>query len=290
MPTYEGSAVAVILAIFTVAGCAKGSVKLGEQDKFGKVRSAVWFEWTHNQGGEKAVSHSFVMANRRGLCTTTQEAMAEVAGARDDPYESGLTDDRRSYGSTGYPPPTYETYDSGYFGFGEVEIDTSVCKVHRDYFVRLATAFDPIMRGGINTLTLILRDPDDDAEDAPPSAEYKAGNGGDAPYFTSELAYYEENPYWAFVSKFNCDTGTWYRWELGYDEDFFTTVGGKLVAAVDDDVYKITMDGYLDNSNGYNAGDIEMKGKFQKCEVVLEGYDYLFDMEPESTSTTSEYY
>jgi len=299
MSTHKGSAVAGMLAIFTIAGCAKGSVKLEDQDKFGTVKSAVWFEWTNDRSGEDSVSHSFVMANTAGLCETMQDAMPEVADAFD-----GYLEDigYGSYGSTS----TYETYgtytssltsdyegDTAYYG-GPTNTNGNeeLCAAYKKYVDRVATALDPMMAKGVNTLTFVLRDPDDDAEDDPPSDDYEAGFDADDPYFTGALAYYDENPYRVIVDEIDCSDSDWYdEGDDAFDDvDVFTIDDGDLVAEEDNDVYKIEMDGDLEDDDGDNAGDIEFRGKFKKCEVEWEGYAYLYDVGSSGyTSSYSDY-
>ncbi len=258
-------AVAPVLVLVLAAGCAKGSVKLEDQDRFGKMRSAVWLEMTQDTGSESYTSHSFLAASRGGVCQTMQEAMPEIADAYEDLVESF------NYSSSSY------SYDTG----GYVERDLSeLCEAYKDYFERVADALDPMMSKGVNTLSFTLRDPDDDAEDEPPSDDYEAGYDNDDPYFTGGLAYYDENPYRVVAESVDCNDNDWYdEGEDAFDDvDAFTIDDGDLVAeqSSDGESYKIDMDGDLEDDDRDNAGDIVFKGKFTKCEVEWDGYAYIY--------------
>jgi len=279
----RGAWVAGVLTIVFAAGCTQGSVKLEDQDKFGGVKSAVWFEMTQETNDDDYTSHSFVMSNKRGLCKSMQEAMPEAAAAGEDFLEDlGY----ESSSSSSY----YLTYgaDTGGYYTGPTGGSTSyledICDAYKTYYERLGVAFDGLYGEGVNNLSLYLRDPDDDSDDEPPSDEYEAGYDEDDPFFTGSLTYYESNPYQLIGEALDCGDSDWYEEASEAGEDAFDDIevfyidDGDLVAeqTSNDEAYKITMDGDLEDDDGDNEGDIEIKGKFKKCEVEFDGYVYLY--------------
>jgi len=272
------SCLALVAALWVVGGCAKGSIKLEDQDKFGKVKSAVWFEWTQEREGEDRKTHSFMAASQRGVCPTMQAAIPEVTDAYQDLLDElygGIT-----YGDT---DPTYSDYSydtGGYYGGGGP--GQSLCELYKTYLERVATALDPMMDGGVNLLSFTLRDPDDDADEEPPTDDYEAGYDRSDPYFTGALSYYEENPYRVAADDMDCSGNSWYNdfYDAFDDIDIYPFDDGDLEAKQlgSGEAYKIKMDGDLEEEDGDDGGDIAFKGTFTKCEVSYQGDFSLYGM------------
>lgn len=247
---------ALVALVSLGGGCTSATVKVEEQDAFGRA-NGYWFEFEQKYDGESETWHSFVIANKGGLCKDVQRALPELSEA----YEAW-----------------YESYDD----YSNAE---EYCENLRSIFESYADALDPLYRGGGNYLSLSTWDPSDDDEDPPEADEYpsSADADGDEPRFYGNLTYYEDNPWRLAAEAMDCSSDTtewyydWYEELEDAVEMFYLSDGNLVVEQKNDTKYRIVLEeGELEDDEGDNAGDIYAKGTFTHCPVEYEGYAYLY--------------
>jgi hypothetical protein len=235
--------------VVAVGGCTSGKISLDELDKFGPVRSAVWFEYRQDypEGGDDEW-HALTMSNRYGLCKDVQEMMPEMAEIYDDEL--------------------YELYELDAYS------EEDICKAYEGFFEEVGVIADPLYRNGVNILDMTFRDPDVDRDEPPEEDDYEVGGAEtDDPYFHGTLMYHEGNPFTELADDIDCGDPDWYELDYADYVDMYTLEDGDAELVEKGDAkLKMTLEGELEDDDGDSAGDIEAKGTFKYCEVEWEGY------------------
>ncbi|MFT4621646.1 MAG: hypothetical protein ACI8PZ_000298 [Myxococcota bacterium] len=247
-----------LIAILS-ACAADGKIKLEDQEKFGRVKSAVWFEFKQqlpDSGGDQF--HQFWMGDRGRLCVEMQEAAPVIA---------------QSWLDTIGSIPTNAD-----------ELET--CERHKQYWTTLADATAPLYDKGFNQFVFDFKVPGRERREPPEEEVYAAGYDDQDPFFNGTLTYIDENPYRAVADELDCADYDWYetpnRVLPDVLEEYIVADGDAEITIKNDSVRKVEFkDGELLDVDGDPAGGIEAKGKFTYCEVEFTGaLEYLVQAPP----------
>ena len=228
-------------------GCTPGSVRIDDGEPFGKVRSGVWFDMASGS----ASWHSFALLDTPGACSDAQDLFPAAANA-----QAAL--------ALKLEPLLNEP--------------SSQCTLYEAYYSDLADLTDPLFGGGLHVFALTLRDPTDEAEDAPPDGSYErftVDAAATKPYYVGRVTYYAENPHRIFSDLFACDgsgqvaideqtTAAIDSWQLADGQAEADRVGSEQA-------YKLSVDAALEDLDGKSGGQMTAKGKFDRCEITYEG-------------------
>lgn len=258
----------VVGAVTLLAACAPpGKLQLEDQEKFGRVKSAVWFEFKQqlpDEGGDQF--HQFWMTDRPGICGQMKEAAPVIA---------------QSWLDTIGSIPTNAD-------------DLERCERHKAYWTTLAEATTPMFEKGLNQLVFDLKVPGRERREPPEEEVYAAGYDGQDPYFSGRLTYIDDNPYQLVAEELNCADYDWFdapgRVLPDALEEYTVVDGDAEVTIKNDSVRKLTLkDGELIDVDGDPSGGIEGKGKFKYCEVEFTGaLEYLIEPPPLLDAVTEE--
>ncbi len=259
--------IGIACTIVGLCACAPpGKVKLEDQNEFGRVRSAVWFEFKQTLDGKGADQfHQFWLTDRAGLCNDMKDAAPAIALAWKETIGSLATN----------------------------ADELTQCTATLAYWDALATFGAPIYEKGLNTLVFDFRVPGRQ-RDVPPEVEtYEVGFDVQDPFFWGTLTYLQDNPFEDVVKEFDCADYDWYEApdRVLPDEYEVYPMGGGTADVEDkgDSKKKVTFEGDLVDESGADAGAIEGKGKFSYCEIEYDGYlDFFVEPPPLAGTTPTE--
>jgi hypothetical protein len=233
-----------------LAACsAPGKVTLEDQESFGRVQSAVWFEFKQqipDEGGDQF--HQLWLSDRGGLCNDMKAAAPTIAQAWLD--------------TIGSIPTNAD------------ELET--CERYKQYWSTLASATEPLYEKGLNQLVLDFKVPGRERREPPEEEVYAAGYDDQDPYFTGKLSYIDERPYQAIADELNCADYDWFDAPARVIPDVFEMYtiadGDAEISIKNDAVRKLDFtDGELLDLEGDPSGGITAQGKFKYCEVEYTG-------------------
>lgn len=237
-----------VMALVLAWGCGPGGIQTSEKiDDMRNVRSATWIEWQREIEGPDEVWHEFVMSSHGGLCKDLQKMTPDLADAFDDLLSE----------------------------LDRADTDQEECNALEDFYEQAAEITDPMFRQPLTTLSLTLRDKDDDREDRPPEDVFDQGIDND-PYFLGTLAVTEANPY-AELAEVAADCPGDLEDELiqalRRNRDWYEVDRGEVEAIErGDEAYRLLLDGEIEDDDGDDAGDITARGTFAYCPVEWSGF------------------
>ena len=244
---------ATLVALALCAGCGPGSIWTTDVQDLRGIDSALWIEWSRERSGPDEVWHEFVMSSHGGLCRDLQDAMPKLSDLYDD-----LVDD-----------------------LDNAQNDADECDALERFYDDASEVTDRMFRKPVTTLSLTLRDPDDDRDERPPEDTYDQGVDPDDPWFLGSLTITETNPYLELadvagscpdrledeledalrdnVTRYDVDRGDVEAYERG------------------DEAYRLKLDGEIEDDDGDNAGDIVARGSYRHCVVEWDGWFEPYD-------------
>lgn len=228
-----------------LAGCASGGIRTDEVDGLDGIRDAVWIEWEREIEGNDDVWHEFVLSSHGGLCRDLQELVPELA----DLYDDFARDVQSS--------PDDE------------------CSLLENFYEDAAELTEKFYARPMTTLSLTLRDGDDDPEDPPPEDSYDQGYDGNDPWFTGTLTQVESNPYAELADAVGDCSNLDDNLDDAIDdvtERWIVDRGDAEVFERGDEHYRIELDGDLEDEDGDDAGEILARGTYAHCVVTWEGW------------------
>jgi hypothetical protein len=237
------------LGVVLVVGCADGRIKLEDLDRFGKVRSGVWFEFKNQQpDGTQVQYHQFVLADRPRLCEDVKELVPELAAVYDN------------------------TLGNAPAGNGAAQ-----CDAYGQYLAGAAAATEDLFKKGLSTLVLDFVAPLATPDQPPEEDTYVVGFTETEAYVTGSLVSYEESP-WAVASEdLNCGDYDWFdQFDRALDDvrqGWLLSDGEAELTAKGTSKFKIKLDGELIEPDLDPAGDIKVRAKARYCEVQWQGAD-----------------
>ncbi len=231
-------------------GCSDGRVKLDEEP-FGTVRSAVWFDFAQDAvENEDVRHHRLVLSTTPGLCKEVQDVMQPLSEA----FSANLD---------------FEPYD-----------EEETCNATKSWYQDAGELVDKWYRkDGANMVVLEFYDPDADISDPPDATTYVQGYADTSHYYFGTVILRSANLEAAIGEEIRCGDAS----EAVYDDvdeaiaevqQLLFLNGGTLILEENKTGDRRMLKDFSTNvvdDDGDARGQIELSAGFDLCEVSWTG-------------------
>lgn len=223
--------------LLLLPACTSGSVTLDQLDPFGAAASAAWI----HLDVDGVESHQFVVADVPDVCNRADDAAFDLAAA--------LADREQALEAAG-------------------DDDVAVCDAETTFYDAARLATRSLFRRHGSFATFLFDDLEDDPEDPPNEGPYEVGDADD-PTFVGWLTELADNPFEVAGDAGCADAAL----EVAYDDtvDRFAMASGRATVTLQRaDLMRIDLSGELEDADGDPAGAIDVRARFERCDLDLD--------------------